>query len=345
MTFTAIFRHCQLRIFAVTVMLLLSGFGSAPGLAQEPGVAPAGASPSKESPSPSKSPQDPPKNSDEPIIRAQTNLVTLTVTVTDPSGRFVTGLEQDHFEIFDNKVLQKIEFFSDDDAPVSVGIIFDLSGSMRGRIHRAQEALRKFLDACHEEDEFFLVGFNSVAKLLSDFTPDGEKLANMLTLSETKGQTALYDACYIGVEKVREGRHNRRALIIISDGQDNNSRYSYREVRQLVKETDVQIYAIGITNVFYGSTIDMQGQVILEELARLTGGRAFFPNNDLEMQEVIARIGVELRHQYSIGYTPTVTDAKDQWHKIKVKLNPPKGLPSLNVRSKEGYFGSSLRGQ
>ena len=147
------------------------------------------------------------------------------------------------------------------------------------------------------------------------------------------------------VEKVREGRHNRRALIIISDGQDNNSRYSYREVRQLVKETDVQIYAIGITNVFYGSTIDMQGQVILEELARLTGGRAFFPNNDLEMQEVIARIGVELRHQYSIGYTPTVTDAKDQWHKIKVKLNPPKGLPSLNVRSKEGYFGSSLRGQ
>ncbi|HNC42755.1 MAG TPA: VWA domain-containing protein, partial [Acidobacteriota bacterium] len=315
MTFTAIFRHCPLRIFAVTAMLLLSGFGSAPGLAQEPGVAPAPPSPSKESPSPSKSPQDPPKNSDEPIIRAQTNLVTLTVTVTDPSGRFVTGLEQDHFEIFDNKVLQKIEFFSDDDAPVSVGIIFDLSGSMRGRIHRAQEALRKFLDACHEEDEFFLVGFNSVAKLLSDFTPDGEKLANMLTLSETKGQTALYDACYIGVEKVREGRHNRRALIIISDGQDNNSRYSYREVRQLVKETDVQIYAIGITNVFYGSTIDMQGQVILEELARLTGGRAFFPNNDLEMQEVIARIGVELRHQYSIGYTPTVTDAKDQWHK------------------------------
>lgn len=345
MTSTAIFRHCGLKIITLVAVLLLSGFGSVPGFAQEP-TSPPTTLPSKDSSTPSKNPsQEPPKNADEPIIRAQTNLVTLTVTVTDPAGRFVTGLEQDHFEVFDNKVLQKIEFFSDEDAPVSVGIIFDLSGSMRGRIHRAQEALRKFLDACHEEDEFFLVGFNSVAKLLSDFTPDGEKLANMLTLSETKGQTALYDACYIGVEKVREGRHTRRALIIISDGQDNNSRYSYREVRQLVKETDVQVYAIGITNVFYGSTIDMQGQVILEELARLTGGRAFFPNNDLEMQEVIARIGVELRHQYSIGYTPTVTDAKDQWHKIKVKLDPPKGLPSLNVRSKEGYFGSSLRGQ
>lgn len=286
-------------------------------------------------------PQEPKKRDDDmPVVRANANLVVVNITVTDPQGRFVTGLEKEHFEVYDDKVLQKTEFFSDEDAPISVGVIFDISGSMRGRINRAQQALRKFLDTCHEEDEFFSVGFNSTARLLHDFTPNGERIADSLLLVETKGQTALYDAAYIGVEKVRQGRHTRRAMLIISDGQDNNSRYSYRELRQLVKETDVQIYAIGITNIFSTNSLDMQGQTILEELARLTGGRAFFPNNDVEMQEVITRIGLELRHQYSLGYTPTTAAGDGQWHKIKIKVNPPKGLPKLNVRAKEGYYGN-----
>ncbi|MBX7220904.1 MAG: VWA domain-containing protein [Blastocatellia bacterium] len=297
----------------------------------------------KSSDAPPPPPPETKKNQEDvPVVRVNTSLVTMTVTVTDGAGRFVTGLEKEHFEVYDEKVLQKITNFSDDDAPISVGVIFDLSGSMRGRIARSQEALRRFLDTCHEEDEFFLVGFNSTAKLLSDFTPNGERLASLLMMAETKGQTALFDAAYIGVEKVRQGRHTRRALVLISDGQDNNSRYSYRELKQLVKETDVQIYAIGITNVFSGTTLDMQGQTILEELSRLTGGRAFFPNSDTEMQEVITRIGLELRHQYSLGYSPTYEGNDSKWRKIQVKIKPPKGLPHLNVRAKEGYFPSSL---
>lgn len=288
----------------------------------------------------------PQKTDDTPIIKAQTNLVTMTVSVTDPQERFVTGLEAENFEVYDEKVLQKIEFFSDDDAPVSVGIIFDVSGSMKGRVSRSNIALRKFMDTCHEEDEYFLVGFNSQAKLLADFTPNPERITSAVMLAETKGQTALYDAVYIATEKIRQGRHPRKALIVISDGQDNNSRYTFRELRQLVREAGVQIYALGITNVFSADSLEMGGQSLLEELSRLTGGRAFFPSNDLELQEVITRIGIELRHQYSIGYTPTTTDQSgNRWHKIKVKINAPKGLPPLTVRAKEGYYADFGRNQ
>jgi Ca-activated chloride channel family protein len=291
--------------------------------------------------------QAPQKPQDEPpILKTGTNLVTLTVSVTDPQERFVTGLEAENFEVYDEKVLQKIEFFSDEDAPVSVGIIFDVSGSMKGRVNRSNIALRKFMDTCHEEDEFFLVGFNSQAKLLADFTPNPERITSAVLLAETKGQTALYDAVYIATEKIRQGRHTRKALIIISDGQDNNSRYTFREVRERVREADVQIYSLGVTSVFSGNTLEMEGQSILEELSRLTGGRAFFPSNDLELQEVITRIGIELRHQYSIGYTPTTTDQSgNRWHKIKVKINAPKGLPTLTVRAKEGYYADFGRTQ
>ncbi|MBI4851947.1 MAG: VWA domain-containing protein [Acidobacteria bacterium] len=273
-----------------------------------------------------------------PTFKLNTNLVTFNITVTDPYGRYVTGLSKDHFEVFDDKVPQKIEFFNDDDAPTSVGIIFDVSGSMKGRLTRSFEALNKFCDTSHQLDEYFLVTFNNNAKLAHDFTGDSRNIMGSLSLVDPKGQTALYDAAYIGVEKVRTGRHTRKALLLISDGQDNNSRYSLKELRQLLKESDVQLYAIGITNVFSGRDLDIEGQVILEELTRLTGGRAFFPNNDAELTEVITRIGLELRHQYSIGYEPTNTKTDKRWHKIQVKIKAPKGMPSLSIRTREGYF-------
>ena len=280
-----------------------------------------------------------------PVIKTSTKLVTFSVTVTDPYGRYVTGLAKEHFEIYDDKVPQKIEFFNDEDAPMSVGIIFDISGSMKGRLVRSFEALNRFCDASHQLDEYFLVTFNNNAKLLHDFTTDSRNVMGSLSLVEPKGQTALYDATYIGVEKVRTGRYSRKALLLISDGQDNNSRYSLKELRQLLKEADVQLYSIGITNVFSGRELDVEGQVILEELTRLTGGRAFFPNNEAELTEVITRIGLELRHQYSIGYEPTGTKADKRWHKLQVKVKAPKGMPSLSIRAREGYFTQNSENQ
>ncbi|MCW5966873.1 MAG: VWA domain-containing protein [Blastocatellales bacterium] len=274
-----------------------------------------------------------------PVIRERTEVVTLTVTVTDPYNRLVTGLDKQHFEVFEDKVKQTIEYFADDDVPVSLGIAFDVSGSMKGKLDRARDALKAFIQTSHDDDDFFLVGFNQRANLISEFT-DGDTLLNKLTFVDPRGQTALYDAAYLGIEKVKQGRHTKRALLLISDGQDNSSRYTYGELRKLLKEANVQIYCIGIVEVGGGAggSLDMQGQSILEEIAQTTGGKAFFPRSAAELEDATTRIALELRHQYSIGYIPTNVKRDGRWHNIKVKVKQPRGLPNLNVRTKEGYY-------
>lgn len=271
-------------------------------------------------------------------VRLNRDIVTVHITVSDPYGRFVTGLEKSHFEIFDDKLKQEIEFFSDDDAPVTLGIVYDVSGSMTSKLQRSLHALRRFVETSHNDDEFFLVGFNQRAQLVRDFTSSGESVINSLSLVSPDGKTALYDAAYLGVEKARQGHHTKRAILVISDGQDNSSRYTFNELRTLVKEADVQLYAIGVLDVNDG-TLGLAGQAILEELSRVTGGRAFFPQSEEELVDVCTQIALELRHQYSVGYYPTTNVRDGRWHKIKVKVDPPAGLPRLSVRAKEGYFG------
>lgn len=292
-------------------------------------------------------PQQPPKSAalptprgkDDDKVRLSTEVVTLSVTVTDQYNRLVTGLDKQHFEVFEDKVKQDIMFFRDEDVPVSVGIIFDVSGSMKGKLDRARDALKAFVQTSHNQDDFFLVGFNQRANLLSEFV-DGDALVSKLTFVDPKGQTALYDAAYLGIEKVKQGRHNKRALLLISDGQDNSSRYTYGELRKLLKEANVQIYCIGIVEMGggAGSALDLQGQSILEEISQVTGGKAFFPRSAAELEDATTRIALELRHQYSIGYEPTNLNRDGKWRKINVKVKPPRGLPSLTVRSKEGYY-------
>ena len=284
-------------------------------------------------------PQKTGKELDGPVI-VHTDLVTFTVTVTDTYGRYVSGLNKNAFVVLDEKQQQDIAFFSDDDAPVSVGVIFDVSGSMSGdKIRRAREALSRFIQTSHNADEYFLIAFNSRAQLLLDKTRDGNAVLDKLTFVQTRSQTALYDACYLGVEKVQRGAHPKRALLLISDGQDNNSRYTFSEVRRLLKESDVTLYGIGIlSGSDAGSSMGMEGQGTLDELANVSGGKAFFPRTAAEMDDIFEQIALELRHQYSIGYRPPnfVNDGK--WHRIKVKVTPPRGLPRLFVRSKDGYY-------
>ena len=276
---------------------------------------------------------------DGPVI-VNTDLITLTVTVTDTYGRYVSGLSKNAFQLLDQKSPQEITFFSDDDSPVSVGVLFDVSGSMSGeKIKNAREALSKFIQTSHNNDEYFLIGFNSRAQLLLDKTRDGNAVLDKLSFVQTRQNTALYDVCYLGVEKVQRGIHPKRALLLISDGQDNNSRYTFNELRRLLKESDVVLYGIGILNGSdAGSSLGMEGQGILDELANVSGGKAFFPRSSVEMDDIFEQIALELRHQYSIGYKPNNFTNDGKWHKIKVKVTPPRGLPRLFVRSKEGYF-------
>jgi Ca-activated chloride channel family protein len=286
-------------------------------------------------------PAPPPRTggNDEQII-VNTDLINLTVTVTDQYGRYVSGLDKKAFTVFDGKEEQEITHFSDDDAPVSVGVIFDVSGSMSGeKIRKAREALSRFIDTSHDSDEYFLIAFNSRAQLLLDKTRDGNAVLDKLTYVETRSNTALYDATYLGVEKVQRGAHKKRALLVISDGQDNDSRYTFSEVRRLLKESDVVLYSIGILGGNDpGSSLGLEGQGILDELSAVSGGKAFFPNSAPEMDEIFEKIALELRHQYSIGYRPNNFTNDGKWHKIKVKVTPPRGLPKLFVRSREGYY-------
>ena len=286
-------------------------------------------------------PTPPEENPDEPV-KVKTDLVTLTLTVTDLYGRYVSGLNKDAFQVSDNNQQQDITFFSDSDAPVSVGILFDVSGSMSGeKIQRARTALERFINSSHPNDEYFLIAFNSRAQLLMDRTRDGEAVLQKLTLVSPRQNTALYDACYLGIERVTRGSHQKKALLIISDGQDNSSRYNFGEVRRLMKESDVVTYAVGIIDRNDASSaLGMQGQAFLDELTSVTGGKSFYPATDIEMDEIFERIALELRHQYSIGYTPSDFQPDGKWRKVKVKVKPPRGLPRLTVRSRDGYYAT-----
>ena len=285
----------------------------------------------------------PPPDQDPAVpVKIKTDLVTLTLTVTDLYGRYVMGLGKKDFTILDNNKEQEITFFSDTDAPVSIGVLFDVSGSMSGeKIQKARKALSRFINSSHPNDEYFLIAFNSRAQLLLDRTRDGDAVLQKLTLVSPRQNTALYDAVYLGIERVTRGSHQKRALLIISDGQDNSSRYNFGEVRRLMKESDVITYAVGIIDAGDASSpLGMQGQAFLDELTSVTGGKSFYPASDVEMDEIFDRISIELRHQYSIGYTPKDFQPDGKWRKVKVRVKPPRGLPRLTVRSREGYYAT-----
>ncbi|MEO5860067.1 MAG: VWA domain-containing protein [Pyrinomonadaceae bacterium] len=290
-----------------------------------------------QTPQPTETPDIDPKK-----IDVKTDLITLTLTVTDLYGRYVSGLTKQAFTVQDDGKDQEITFFSDSDAPASVGILFDVSGSMSGeKIAKARNALSKFINTSHPSDEYFLIAFNKRAQLLLDRSRDGEAVLQKLTLVQPKNNTALYDAVYLGLERVSRGTHQKKALLIISDGQDNASRYNFGEVKRLMKESDIVTYAVGILGGGDSSSqAGMMGQAFLDELTSVTGGRSFYPNGDAELDEIFERIAIELRHQYSIGYTPPNFNPDGKWHKVKVKVKPPRGISRLTVRSREGYYAT-----
>ncbi len=265
-------------------------------------------------------------------FRINVDTVVLRVTVTDPLNRYVVGLEREHFKVFENKLEQTLTHFSSDKTPISVGIILDMSGSMGDNILSARSSVIRFLEQGDPADEYFLVTFNERSSLVRDFTNRSENIQNEITVKNPKGRTALYDAIYLGVEKIRAARSEKKALIIITDGEDNSSRYTFSELKDFVKESDAQIYVIGERG-------DMgYGRNIITEIVRLTGGRAFFPNNFKQLDYFCDLIHSELRNQYLVGYTPTDRRNDGSWRKLKVSLEPPEGMPRLKVRAKEGYF-------
>jgi Ca-activated chloride channel family protein len=274
-------------------------------------------------------------------IKVDVNLVLVPVTITDPMNRLVTGLDKENFSIFEGKEVQDIRHFSSEDAPVSLGVIFDMSGSMSSKIERAREAVIEFFKTANPQDEFFMITFSDKPEQIADFTTSVDDIQGKLVYTVPKGRTALLDAIYLGVSKMRQAKYQKRALLIISDGGDNHSRYTEGEIKSVVKEADVLIYAIGVYDHYFPTTEERLGPQLLSDVTQLTGGRAFTIDNPNDLADVATKIGIELRNQYVIGYRPKNPLHDGKWRKIKVKLMPPKGLPPLKVFAKTGYYAPS----
>jgi Ca-activated chloride channel homolog len=274
-------------------------------------------------------------------IRVDTNVVLVPVTVTDPLNRFVTELDQDVFEVYEDKVKQKIVSFGSEDAPLSVGIVFDTSASMGNKLERSRLSVAEFFKTANPEDEAFLVEFSDRPQLVVPLTHNLEEIQNRLTFTQSKGRTALLDGVYLALSTMKKARNPRKALIVISDGGDNSSRYTATEVKNLVREADVQIYGIGIYESGGGrgrTPEELSGPEMLRDLSEPTGGRHFVVENLGELPDVAAKIGIELRNQYVVGYTPSNQVRDGKYRKILVKLVPQRGLPALHAWWRTGYF-------
>lgn len=299
-------------------------------------------------------PEDPPKLLTPPTtgvdptlktytkpLKVDVDLVLVPVTVTDPMNRLVTGLEKDNFALYEGSKPEEIRHFSSEDAPISLGVIFDMSGSMSDKITKARDAAVEFFKTANPQDEFFMISFSDKPEVISDFTKNIDQIQGRLVYTVAKGRTALLDAIYLGLDKMREAKNPKKALLIISDGGDNHSRYTEGEIKNLVKEADVQIYAIGIFDYMGRTPEEQGGPELLDEITQVTGGRTYVINNPNELEDTATKISMELRNQYVLGYRPSNRAHDGKWHKIKVKLLPPKGLPPLHVYNKTGYYAPS----
>jgi Ca-activated chloride channel homolog len=269
-----------------------------------------------------------------PTFRVGVETVFINVTVTDSLNRYIGGLDKESFRIFEDTVEQSITHFVEESAPVSIGILFDTSASMKRNMRSARRSVLRLLQSGTPDDEFFLVSFNQKTTLVQGFTRQAASLERGISSIKPRGRTALYDAVHLGMEEIRGARNRKSALILITDGEDNSSRYTAAEVRELARESGAPIYAIGEKGKLGYGHQEIQG------LADLTGGRAFFPQTFSQLDYYVDLIRSELTNQYVLGYTP-VNKARDgKWRKLQVKLTVPEGFSKMIVRTRQGYFAS-----
>lgn len=275
---------------------------------------------------------------------------TLHVTVVSEHGEHVRHLRPEAFAVSAGGRDARIVSFEDGDVPATVGILFDASGSMRSRgaadsRRRVTAALRSLFRSAESTDEFFLVAFNERPQLILRDTSDTAALTaafDRLAAAKTAGQTALYDAMYLALNHASNGRHAKRVLVVFTDGQDNRSSYEFADVRSALREGDVIVYMVHFT-YGYNTDLDMSGRAVAEELAGMSGGKAYFPGNEKELEDTMSRIAAELRSQYALGVVPAPASRKDNWHDIKVKLSArgrdEKGKAvKLYARTRKGFY-------
>ena len=274
-------------------------------------------------------------------FKSRVDLVMVPVSVTDRKNRTVLGLTKDNFQLYENKRLQVVDHCSREDAPLSIGILLDTSGSMQSKLEHAREAITTFVGAANPQDEFFLITFSDSPVEILDFGTPFEQISNELLYVHPAGSTALIDAVYLAITKLNKARHSRKAILIVSDGGDNHSRYAERDVRNLAKEADVMIYGIGLYDRFFETVEERLGPVLMDNLSMLTGGKTFIIEDARDLTDAASKIAVELRNLYMISYIPKETSRDGKWHKIRVKLVVPKELRAFRWHAREGYYATA----
>lgn len=274
-------------------------------------------------------------------LSVNSTLVVIPVTVTDASNRFVVGLEKQNFSLFEDGARQSISQFAAEDAPLSVGLLIDTSGSMGMKLGTSRQAVAEVLKILNAQDEAFLIEFSDRATLAIPFTHDFTGIEEKLGVVESQGLTALLDSIEMGLREMKKARNPRKALLIVSDGGDNNSRYTAQEIENLVRQADVQVYAMGVFEPFSNlrlSASELSGPALLAEVSEQTGGRLFPARAFSALPNVARRIAIELRNQYVLAYSPSKRDRDGKYRKVEVKLNPPEGLSALKARWRVGYY-------
>jgi VWFA-related protein len=284
-------------------------------------------------------------NDKEFTFRVETLEVQLPVSVLDRAGRPVDGLKQDHFQIFEDKVLQTIKTFRHEDIPISLGLVIDNSGSMRNKRERVNSSALAFVRESNPEDETTIINFDDSAYLEQDFTGSIGDLIDALENLDARGETALYDALYLAAEKVqKEGKRDKKVILVISDGEDNASRYGINKVIEALRQSKITLYAIGLLEEddqrggLFRKSPSKKAKEDLLKFAEITGGRAYFPKSLDEVEDLVKGIAHDLRNHYTISYTPTNDKLDGSWREVTVKINPPKNMPKFTHNTKQGYY-------
>ena len=270
-------------------------------------------------------------------IRVDSNLVLVPVSVTDFRNRLVTGLQAGEFRVFEGKTEQKVLQLSSEDAPLSVGIVFDSSGSMSDKLPNARQAVAEFLHTANPGDEFFLVRFSGKAELAVPFTRSQGEIQNRLVFANSAGKTALLDAICLALHYLRNAANERKALLVISDGGENASRYGKSEIRQMLEESDVWLYALGICPTRFRAfpEEELAGPRLLTEIAEETGGREIPVHQARELPAAAAEIGFELRNRYVLAYRPEDAACDGKYHRVQVRLV---GHRFTHLSFRSGYY-------
>jgi Ca-activated chloride channel homolog len=274
-------------------------------------------------------------------IEIDVDMVLVNVSVNDADGHVVANLGKKNFHLFEDNAEQEILTFSREDVPASIGLLFDTSGSMADKMDAAREAVGQFLRKSNPDDEFFLIGFDNRPELESRFTSNVDQLQQKTKALKARGRTSLLDAIHLGLEQMKSARHERHVLLVLSDGGDNHSRHHLTEIRNLLRESDCQLYALGIfdPNDMKRTAEEHDGPGLLSDLGEMTGGHLYQAANLNELVDLSGKIGTELRSQYILGYKPGDSRHDGRWRRIKVTLTPPSEQPPLTARARTGYYG------